>query len=287
MMRKMPSRDVRCSLFLKLPMYLWSIVFVFVALLYVIGLSFLTRGQISGVTSDITLANYARLGAQEYLNVLLKSLRLASLTMLICVLIGYPFGYLMARLSPGARSVVMLLIIVPFWTNALIRIYGWRILLMSNGPINTLLLKLRIIKEPLKLLYTDGTVLLGMVYALIPFMILPTFTTVDKLDFSVVEAARDLGASPLRAFFTVTIPLTLSGLMAGCVLVFIPSMGLFFLNDLLGGSKSVLAGGLIQQLINSRDLPMAAALSVLLLSVTGAIIAVYRRVGGSDSMGLF
>lgn len=286
-MEKLQQRDSRFSWFLKLPMYLWSIVFVFVALLYVIGLSFLTRGEVTGVTSDVTFANYARLASPEYLNVLLKSLKLASMTMVVCILIGYPFGYLMARLSAAARSVVLLLIIVPFWTNALIRIYGWRILLMSNGPLNTFLLKLGIIQEPLKLLYTDGTVLLGMVYALIPFMILPTFTTVDKLDFSVVEAARDLGASPLYAFFTVTVPLTLSGLMAGCVLVFIPSMGLFFLNDLLGGSKSVLAGGLIQQLINSRDLPMAAALSVLLLSVTGAIIAVYRRVGGGDSMGLF
>lgn len=280
-------QDIRFSRLLKLPMYLWSIVFVFVALLYVIGLSFLTRGETVGVTGEVTLANYIRLASPQYLNVLVKSLRLAAITTALCVLIGYPFGYLMARLNPAARSVIMLLIIVPFWTNALIRIYGWRILLMGNGPINTLLLNLGIIREPLKLLYTDGAVLLGMVYALIPFMILPTFTTVDKLDFSVVEAARDLGASPLYAFFTVTIPLTLSGLMAGCVLVFIPSMGLFFLNDLLGGSKSVLAGGLIQQLINSRDLPMAAALSVLLLTVTGAIIAVYRRVGGTDGVGMF
>lgn len=272
---------------LKLPMYLWSIVFVFVALLYVIGLSFLSRGEVVGVTRDITFANYLRLAAPEYGNVLLKSLRLAGLTTLVCVVVGYPFGYLMARLNPGPRSAVLLLLIVPFWTNALIRIYGWRILLMGNGPLNTALLRLGMIHSPLKLLYTDGAVLLGMVYALLPFMILPAFTTVDKLDFSVVEAARDLGASPLRAFFTVTVPLTLSGLMAGCVLVFIPSMGLFFLNDLLGGSKSVLAGGLIQQLVNNRDLPMAAALSVLLLAVTGAVIAVYRKLGGSDSMGLF
>jgi len=286
-MLKLQQRDSRFERFLKLPMYLWSIAFVFVALLYVVGLSFLSRGEMVGVTNEITLANYVRLAAPEYLNVLLKSLRLAALTTLICIVIGYPFGYLMARLNPAARSVVMLLIIVPFWTNALIRIYGWRIFLMSNGPLNTFLMNLGIIKQPLKLLYTDGAVLLGMVYALIPFMILPSFTTVDKLDFSVVEAARDLGASPLFAFFTVTVPLTLAGLMAGCVLVFIPSMGLFFLNDLLGGSKSVLAGGLIQQLINSRDLPMAAALSVLLLAVTGAVIAVYRHVGGTDSMGLF
>ena len=281
------KRDLRFSRWLKLPMYLWSIVFVFVALLYVIGLSFLSRGEVIGVTNELTLQNYARLADPQYLRVMAGSLKLAALTTVICIVIGYPFGYLMARLNPVARSIVMLLIIVPFWTNALIRIYGWRILLLANGPINTALLSLGLIKEPLKLLYTDGAVLLGMVYALIPFMILPTFTTVDKLDFSVVEAARDLGASPLHAFFTVTVPLTLSGLMAGCVLVFIPSMGLFFLSDLLGGSKSVLAGGLIQRLINSRALPLAAALSVLLLSVTGAVIAVYRKLGGSGDMSMF
>lgn len=279
------KRDIRFARLLKLPMYLWSLAFVFVALLYVLGLSFLSRGEVVGVTQELTFGNYLRLAAPEYLNVLWKSLKLAAITTVLCILIGYPFGYLMARLDPVPRSVVMLLIIVPFWTNALIRIYGWRILLMGNGPLNTLLMKLGLIREPLKLLYTDGAVLLGMVYALIPFMILPTFTTVDKLDFSVVEAARDLGASPLHAFFTVTVPLTLAGLMAGCVLVFIPSMGLFFLNDLLGGSKSVLAGGLIQQLINSRDLPMASALSILLLSVTGVVISVYRRFGG-DGTGL-
>lgn len=280
-------RDLRFSRLLKLPMYLWTITFVFVALLYLIGLSFLSRGEMVGVSSEVTLANYLRLAAPEYLNVLLLSLKLAAETTVICALVGYPFGYLVARLNPRARAVVLLIVIVPFWTNALIRIYGWRILLLANGPLNTLLMNIGIIQQPLKLLYTDGAVLLGMVYALLPFMILPTFTTVDKLDYATVEAARDLGASPIHAFFTVTLPLTLSGLMAGCVLVFIPSMGLFFLNDLLGGSKSVLAGGLIQQLINSRDLPMAAALSVLLLSVTGAVIAVYRRLGGSGDLSLF
>ena len=280
-------RDLRFSRFLKLPMYLWTIAFVFVALLYLIGLSFLTRGELVGVTDQVTFANYLRLAAPEYVKVLLLSLRLAVVTTLICAVIGYPFGYLVARLSPRARSVVLLLMIVPFWTNALIRIYGWRILLTANGPVNTLLLQLGVIQQPLKLLYNEGAVLLGMVYALLPFMILPSFTTVDKLDFTTVEAARDLGATPWHAFVTVTLPLTLSGLMAGCVLVFIPSMGLFFLNDLLGGSKTVLAGGLIQQLINSRDLPMAAALSVLLLAVTGAVIALYRRLGGSSDLSMF
>ena len=281
------QRDLRFARLLKLPMYLWAIAFVFVSLLYVLGLSFLTRGQYIGVTNEFTLRNYARLFDPQYLRVLLNSLQLAFLTTLSCILVGFPFGYFMARLRPIARGIVMMLVIVPFWTNALIRIYGWKILLGGNGPINSLLLWLGVTQEPLKLLYTDGAVLLGMVYALVPFMILPAFTAVEKLDFSVVEAARDLGASPLRAFFSVTVPLTLPGLLAGCVLVFIPSMGLFFLSDLLGGSKSVLAGGLIQRLINSRDLPLAAALSVLLLTVTGAIIAIYRKVGGTNDMSMF
>ncbi len=281
------KRDLAFARRLKLPMYLWAIALVFVSLLYVIGLSFMTRGENIGVVNEFTLKNYARLFAPQYLRVLLNSLQLAIITTVACILIGYPFGYFMARLKPLGRSIVMLLVIVPFWTNALIRIYGWRILLIAGGPLNEFLMWLGIIKEPLKLLYSDGAVLLGMVYALIPFMILPTFTTVDKLDFSVVEAARDLGASPLWAFFTVTVPLTLSGLLAGCVLVFIPSMGLFFLSDILGGSKSVLAGGLIQKLIASRDLPLAAALSVLLLSVTVAVIAVYRKLGGQSDMSMF
>lgn len=275
------NHNRRFSFLLKLPMYLWTLMFVLVALLYIIGLSFLSRGELIGVSNELTLNNYVRLADTQYLRVMLNSLKLAGLTTLLCIVIGYPFGYLMARLTPTVRSVVMLLIIIPFWTNSLIRIYGWRILLMGNGPFNTLLMSLGIVQSPVKLLNTDGAVFLGMVYALIPFMILPTFTTVDKLDFSCVEAARDLGASPLRAFVTITIPLTLSGLMAGCVLVFVPSMGLFFLSDLLGGSKSVLAGNLIQSLIKSRDLPMASAVSVLLLTVTGAVIALYRRLGGN------
>lgn len=281
------KRDLAFSRRLKLPMYLWAVLFVFVSLLYVIGLSFLTRGENVGVTGELTFSNYARLFDPQYLRVLVNSLELAFMTTALCILIGYPFGYFMARLGPVARSVVMLLVIVPFWTNALIRIYGWRILLIAGGPINNALMTLGLTKEPLKLLNTQGAVLLGMVYALIPFMILPTFTSVDKLDFSVVEAARDLGANPLRAFFTVTVPLTLPGLLAGCVLVFIPSMGLFFLSDLLGGGKSVLAGGLIQKLISSRDLPLAAALSVLLLAVTGAVIAIYRKLGGTNDMSMF
>lgn len=284
----MNRKDKRFALLLKLPLYLWTVLFVLAALGYVIGLSLQSRGELIGVSGQWTLDNYARLREPQYFQVLVNSLRLAALTTLLCALIGYPFGYLMARLKPASRSIVTLLLVVPFWTNSLIRIYGWRILLIGNGPINTLLMHLGWIQQPLKLLNTEGAVLLGMVYALVPFMILPSSTAVEKLDYSVVEAARDLGASPLHAFFTVTVPLTLSGLMAGCVLVFIPSTGLFFLNDLLGGSKTMLAGNLIQSLMKSRDLPMASTLSVLMLAVTGVVIALYRKAGGdADGLGLF
>ena len=278
----MNRKDKRFALLLKLPLYLWTVLFVLAAMGYVIALSLQGRGELIGVSGQWTLDNYARLREPQYFQVLVNSLRLAALTTLFCALIGYPFGYLMARLKPASRSIVTMLLVVPFWTNSLIRIYGWRILLIGNGPINTLLMNLGWIQQPLKLLNTEGAVFLGMVYALVPFMILPSSTAVEKLDDSVVEAARDLGASPLHAFFTVTVPLTLSGLM------FIPSTGLFFLNDLLGGSKTMLAGNLIQSLMKSRDLPMASALSVLMLAVTGAVIALYRRAGGdADGLGLF
>ena len=283
----MNRKEKRFALLLKLPLYLWTVLFVLAALGYVIALSLQSRGELIGASGQWTLDNYARLQEPQYFQVLVNSLRLAALTTLLCALIGYPFGYLMARLRPASRSIVTLLLVVPFWTNSLIRIYGWRILLIGNGPINTLLMNLGWIQQPLKLLNTEGAVFLGMVYALVPFMILPSSTAVEKLDYSVVEAARDLGASPLHAFFTVTVPLTLSGLMAGCVLVFIPSTGLFFLNDLLGGSKTMLAGNLIQSLMKSRDLPMASALSVLMLAVTGVVIALHRKAGGdADGLGL-
>lgn len=185
----MNRKDRRFALLLKLPLYLWTVLFVLAALGYVIALSLQGRGELIGVSGQWTLDNYARLREPQYFQVLVNSLRLAALTTLFCALIGYPFGYLMARLKPASRSIVTMLLVVPFWTNSLIRIYGWRILLIGNGPINTLLMNLGWIQQPLKLLNTEGAVFLGMVYALVPFMILPSATAVEKLDDSVVEAA--------------------------------------------------------------------------------------------------
>ena len=284
------KRKDRASLLLSAPMIMWTLLFVGATIAYVIALSFLKRNPDGyGVVMQFTLENYRKLANPNYLEVFRRTLALGLETTLICVLLGYPFGYCMARATPKWRTALMLLVIVPFWTNALIRIYGWRILLVGNGPVNGLLMALGVIDKPLKLMNTHGAVLLGMVYGLLPFMILPVYTSVEKMDWSMAEAGRDLGASPARVFLTVTLPLTASGLMTGCVLVFVPSLALFFMSDLLGGPSDILIGNLVNdQLLKSRDWPFAAALSVVLLLITWIIMTVYRRLGGKDTdMTLF
>lgn len=279
----MNKKRSRAETLLILPMAVWAVLFVGLALLYVLVISFLKGNGAMGVTGSITGENYVKLLNPSYLKILLSSLKQAFLTTVFCLLIGYPFGYFMAQTKKRTRAVLMALVMAPFWTNALIRIYGWRILLMADGPINLVLLNLGIIKEPLKLLYKEGTVIFGMVYALIPFMILPSYTAAEKLDRSVVEASRDLGARPWQSFVTIVLPLTMSGILAGCLLVFIPAIGLFFINDLLGGSKLVSVGNLIKDVQKTRDLPLMAALGMVLLLVVGLLLYGYQKLGGKSS----
>ncbi|NLX82649.1 MAG: ABC transporter permease [Clostridiales bacterium] len=271
---------------LAFPMMLYAVLFVGLSLLYIAGLSVMTRGADFTAGAPYGLHNYERIISPLYLKSLLQSLRLAFYTALFCMLLGYPFAYFMAKASPKARTWIMMLLIVPFWTNALIRIYGWKILFSSSGPINQALLGVGLIQQPLRLLYTDFAVQVGMIYAMIPFMVLPVYSSVERMDWSTVEASRDLGATPLKAFLTVTLPMTLPGVLAGLVLTFIPSIGLFFLSDLLGGSNTMLWGNMVHnELLKSRDLPFAAALSVVLLGLTGLVILIYRRMGGrAESM---
>lgn len=280
----------RAAFWLSMPLIVWTLLFVGATIVYIIVLSFMKRSPDGfGVTGEFTLENYAKLLKTDYARVFLNTLKLSVETTILCVLIGYPFGYCMGKATPKWRTILMLLVIVPFWTNALIRIYGWRILLVGNGPINQLLMTLGIIEKPLKLLNTHGAVVLGMVYALLPFMILPTYTSVEKMDWALVDAGRDMGAKPWKVFATVTLPLTAPGLMTGCVLVFVPSLALFFMSDLMGGPSDILIGNLVHdQLLKSRDWPFAAALSVVLLLLTGLIMFGYRKLGGkSGDMTLF
>ena len=268
-----------------LPMLVWSAVFVGAAILYIIVLSFLKRNPDgNGAILEFTLENYAKLMQPGYAKVFWRTLLLAAETTALCVLIGYPFGLLLAKVEGRMRTFLLLLVIVPFWTNALVRIYGWKILLMGTGVVNKLLAALGLVDKPLKLINTHGAVVLGMVYGLIPFMILSTYSSAEKLDRRLIDAGRDLGAKPWKVFFTVELPLTLPGLMSGCVLVFVPSLALFFISDLLGGTSDVYVGNLVNdQLLISRDWPFAAALSVVLLLVTALVMLIYRRAGGKAS----
>lgn len=262
-----------------IPLYLFTLLFILGPLVYMVVLSFATRNRDFGIVWGFSLENFIKMFDPIYVNSYIQSFKVAFSTTILVALIGYPFGYIMAKMSKRGQRILMLLIMIPFWTSSLIRIYGWIIILQVKGIVNTILLGLGIISEPLKILYSYPAVLIGMVYALLPFMILSVYSSVEKMDWSLVEAAKDLGASPFHAFMTITLKLTLPGLLSGVILTFIPSMGLFFISDILGGNKIVLVGSLIQdQLTRSGNWPFAAALSLVLMIFTSLMIYIYRSV---------
>ena len=275
-------REKRRSILFTLPMALFAALLVALPLIYVLGTSLVESGQDFSLGATFTLENYRRILRADYLLVFLNSLQLAFFTTVISLLIGYPFAYCMARAGRKWRFILMMLVIIPFWTSALVRIYGWKILLQGNGLINTVLKRLGLIETSIKFLGSYGSVLLAMVYCMISFMILPCHSAVDKMDFTLVEAARDLGAPPWRAFLTVTLPLTTPGILAGCVLVFVPCVGIFYLSDIMGGGLMLIGNLIRDQLLKVRDWNFGSALSMVLVLLTAGIYAVYRKCGGKD-----
>lgn len=273
------------SVWMALPLYIFTIVFVVCPLIYMVALSFATPSRGFGVTWKFTLDNYKNILEPVYLNTFVESLKLALTSTVVIALIGYPFGYFMARLPEHRKKKAQLLLSTPFWVNSLIRLYGWIIILQKKGLLNFILLKLGIIEKPLSILYSYPAIVIGMTYVLLPFMILSVYSSAEKLDWSLVEAARDLGASPFKAFWTVSFKLTLPGLLSGVILTFIPSMGLFFIADILGGNKIVLVGSLIQeQMTRGNNWPFAAALAVVLMILTTLMIMLYRKVTNAKEL---
>ncbi|OAA94930.1 ABC transporter permease [Clostridium coskatii] len=263
------------------PVSLWMIVLMGAPICYVIFISFLQRGTNGGIDFVFSLDNYKRIISPLYLKVFMDSLLIALITTLFTLVVGYPFAYLVVKIPKKFRIFVVMLIIVPFWTNSLIRSYAWMTLLSTEGLVNNLLIKVGFIKEPIEMLYTYGAVLIGMIYTLFPFMVLPLYTSIEKVNKSYIEAAKDLGATSLRAFLTVTLPLTKPGIVAGSILVFIPSLGLFYICDLMGGSKVMLIGNLIRnQFLISRDWPFGAALSVFMIIITLILLHVSTKLVG-------
>lgn len=270
------------------PVTLIMILLIAVPLIYVAVMSFCSIDEFYNVTFEFTVQNYIRLVNTDYLRIYAQSLGIAFITTVLCILIGYPFSYIIARTKSRKKKILYMLVIIPFWTNSLIRIYGWRNLLGTSGWINGLLMKLHLVGEPLDLLYKQETTILGMVYCLIPFMILPLYTAIEKLDGSLLEASSDLGARPVGTFFEVILPLTSSGIFSGSLMVFIPCLGYFFVSDILGGGNSDVIGNLIERQFQSgNNWPLGAALSIILIVVTLILVKIYQKLGGDmDALGI-
>jgi putrescine transport system permease protein len=228
----------------------------------------------------LNLGNYQFLWEDElYSSALLNSLKMAGVSTTLALLVGYPMAYGIARSSREWRNILLMLVMLPFWTSFLLRVYAWIGLLGVNSPINQMLLALGLINEPVSLLQTDWAVYIGIVYSYLPFMVLPLYTAIEKLDGTLLEAAADLGCRPTRTFFSITLPLTKEGIVAGCMLVFIPATGEFVIPALLGGPDSLMIGRVLwEEFFNNRDWPVASAVAILLLLLLVGPIMLYQRV---------
>lgn len=287
MLKAVRERPSLQGLILITPTMFWLTAFLLLPLALIVIISFGARGVYGNVEYTFRLGNYVRLFDTQYADILWDSIWIALLTTVFCLLAGYPLAYYIARVRPSRRSLLMFLVLVPFWTNFLIRIYAWIIILRSTGVLNGVMTTLGLMQGPGQWLfeqiqlYTPGAVLIGMVYEFIPFMILPLYTSLEKLDLTLLEAAADLGARPWRAFLRVTLPLSLPGIIAGSILVFIPAMGMFVVPDLMGGAKTVLVGNLIRnQFLTARDWPFGSAASMVLMALTLVVTLVYTRFFG-------
>jgi spermidine/putrescine transport system permease protein len=258
----------RTAHWLLAPGLLWSVVFLLLPLMTVCVISFATRGTYGGVIWQFSLENYRDLWHVLYARIFGQSLVLASLTTVVCLVMGFPLAYYIARMSPRWQAIWLMLIMIPFWTNFLVRTYAWIFILRTEGLLNTILLGLGVITTPLELLYTDRAVLIGLVYGYLPFMVLPLYATLERLDPALVEAARDLYANRWSVFWRVIVPLAKPGIIAGCLLVFIPSLGAFLTPDLLGGARNMMVGNLIQhEYLVARDWPLGSAISLILMII--------------------
>lgn len=269
------------------PITIWSLVFIVAPILLLLFISFMTKGPLGIIQYKFTLANYKTILDPVYFNVVKESLVVAFTTTVLCVLLGYPFAYFMANKPAKISGLLMVLMMIPFWTNELVIVYSFVILLNSSGIVNTVLMDLGIIKESLNMLYNNFAVVVGMVYMLLPFAVLPMYSSIEKLDKNLIEASKDLGAGPVKTFFRVVLPLTAPGIFAAVILVFIPTIGYYQITDMLGGGTQMMVGNLINnQFSLSRNWPFGAALSMVLAVLILIMLFIYTKLGGDlDDLG--
>ena len=264
-----------------LPVIIYSVLLIILPLIYIFIISFFKSDSYGGMIQTFTLNNYIQLFNDVYVKIFLQSIIIALIVTFICILISYPFSLAVSHKSKVTQKVLMTLVMVPFLTNSLIRMYGWIVLLRKYGVINQVLFGMNIIDKPLALMYNDFGIIIGMVYTLLPFMILPLNSAVSSIDRTLLEASSDLGASKLKTFLNVILPQTKAALFNGSLMVFTPALGYFFIVDVLGGGKIMILGNLIKnQFLTARNWPFGAAISVYLLLITFTIIGLYRKTGG-------
>lgn len=270
-----------------LPIIIYTVFLIALPILYIIIISFFKSDSYGGMVHTITFQNYIELFDVVYLKIFLKSALIAIVTTIICVFVSYPFVLAVSHKSKKTQQILMTLVMVPFLTNSLIRMYGWIVLLRKSGVINSLLLGIGALEEPLSLMYNTFGIIVGMVYTLLPFMILPLYSSVSTIDKSLLEASSDLGASKWECFKNVIFPQTVPGLFNGALMVFTPALGYFFIVDILGGGKLMILGNLIKnQFLTARNWPFGAAISVFLIVITYILISLYKKIGGKmDDLG--
>lgn len=267
---------------------IWMVLLALIPYLILFGASFLEQGEQTLVQSGWTLANYQHLLSPAIFSMALDSIGLAGVAALLCLLVGYPFAYILAQAPAKTQPLLLLLVMIPFWTNSLIRTYALVMMLKADGICNTLLLSLGLIDAPMHLMYTPVAVFIGLVYTLLPFMILPLYAALKAVDPRLLEASRDLGANRVNTFFRITVPLTIPGIIAGTMLVFLPALGMFYVADVLGGARSMLLGNYIRdQFLIYRNIPMGSAASVTMTVAMGLLLLLYYLAGrrlGKESL---
>jgi spermidine/putrescine transport system permease protein len=273
--------NVRQSGWLLAPSLIWMGLFFFLPLLIVLLISVASRGTYGGVEWTVTLVNYRDLADPLYLWIYLRSCALALATTALCLCLGFPLAYYIARAPARWQGIWLMLVLIPFWTNFLVRTYAWMNLLRADGWVNSIFMSAGLTSGPIEILYTDAAVLIGLVYGYLPFMVLPLYAAIERLDPSLIEAARDLYAPRWAVFTRVIVPLAKPGIVAGCLLVFIPSLGAYITPDLLGGARSMMIGNFIQhEYLVVRDWPLGSAASFVLMAMVAAGVWAYQRAGG-------
>ena len=274
--------DSRRGFLLALPSYLYLVLFFAVPFGIVVVYSIATRNTIGG--TDLTgwnLDSYRRLGEPIVRDILTRSLWIALLTTLICLVVAYPFAYFIATRTPTVRNILLVGVMIPFWTNFLVRNYAWRVIIGTDGPFTTVTEAIGL--GPREILFTHSAVILGLVYGYLPFMVLPLYAAIERIDGSLIEAGRDLYASGAQTFRRVLLPLSMPGVLAGSILVFVPSLGAYVTPQILGGGKSTMLGSyIVVQFLTARNWPLGASLSFVLMTVMLAATLIYFRAGGRN-----